>query len=138
MRTFAILIIAIACGIAVGAGMSWLGHGNLHAALPKLVHGKGPHMVLDRPPSDAPDREGSWRGGTFAEVSGVRVTRGSRMAVAAAAEPLAKGVYYRGCREAEAAGAAPLHRGDPGYREDMDGDGDGIACEDYGNTLPPH
>ncbi len=28
-----------------------------------------------------------------------------------------------------AAGAAPLHRGDPGYSSRFDGDGDGIACE---------
>ena len=39
--------------------------------------------------------------------------------------------FYRGCREARAAGATPLHRGEPGYRVEMDGDGDGIACEDY-------
>jgi len=41
------------------------------------------------------------------------------------------GVYYSGCREARAAGAAPLYRGQPGYRPEMDGDGDGIACEPY-------
>lgn len=41
------------------------------------------------------------------------------------------GVYYRGCNEVRAAGAAPLYRGQPGYRPDMDGDGDGIACEPY-------
>ncbi|MES3151052.1 excalibur calcium-binding domain-containing protein [Sphingomonas faeni] len=40
-------------------------------------------------------------------------------------------VYYAGCREARAAGATPLHRGSPGYREGMDGDGDGVACEGY-------
>ena len=40
-------------------------------------------------------------------------------------------VFYSGCREVRAAGAAPLHRGQPGYRADMDGDGDGIACENY-------
>lgn len=40
-------------------------------------------------------------------------------------------VYYRNCKEAWAAGAAPLHRGRPGYRPEMDGDGDGIACEPY-------
>lgn len=40
-------------------------------------------------------------------------------------------VVYSGCREVRAAGAAPLHRGQPGYREGMDGDGDGIACENY-------
>lgn len=38
---------------------------------------------------------------------------------------------YRGCREARAAGATPLYRGQPGYGAHMDGDGDGIACEDY-------
>jgi len=40
-------------------------------------------------------------------------------------------VYFRNCKEARAAGAAPLRRGEPGYREAMDGDRDGIACEPY-------
>jgi endonuclease YncB( thermonuclease family) len=40
-------------------------------------------------------------------------------------------VYYRNCAEARAAGAAPIYRGQPGYRQEMDGDGDGIACEPY-------
>jgi Excalibur calcium-binding domain len=40
-------------------------------------------------------------------------------------------VYYSGCSEARAAGAAPLYRGTPGYREGMDGDRDGVACEPY-------
>jgi hypothetical protein len=38
-------------------------------------------------------------------------------------------VYYAGCDEARAAGAAPIYRGSPGYRPGMDGDDDGIACE---------
>lgn len=37
--------------------------------------------------------------------------------------------YYANCAEARAAGAAPLHRGDPGYRSGLDRDGDGVACE---------
>ena len=37
--------------------------------------------------------------------------------------------FYANCKAAKAAGAAPLYRGDPGYREDLDGDKDGIACE---------
>ena len=37
--------------------------------------------------------------------------------------------FYANCKEAKAAGAAPLYRGDPGYREDLDGDKDGTACE---------
>lgn len=37
--------------------------------------------------------------------------------------------FYRNCDEAKAAGAAPLHRGDPGYSRRLDKDGDGVACE---------
>ena len=40
-------------------------------------------------------------------------------------------VYYKNCDAARAAGAAPLHRGDPGYRSELDRDGDGVACEPY-------
>jgi hypothetical protein len=36
---------------------------------------------------------------------------------------------YANCAAARAAGAAPLHRGDPGWSDSMDGDGDGTACE---------
>jgi hypothetical protein len=38
-------------------------------------------------------------------------------------------VYYPNCKAAPAAGAAPLYRGQPGYRPGLDGDGDGVACE---------
>ncbi len=37
--------------------------------------------------------------------------------------------FYRNCAAAKAAGAAPLRRGQPGYRAELDRDGDGIACE---------
>jgi micrococcal nuclease len=38
-------------------------------------------------------------------------------------------VYYANCSEARAAGAAPILRGQPGYRPALDRDNDGIACE---------
>lgn len=38
-------------------------------------------------------------------------------------------VVYADCDEARSVGAAPLHRGEPGYSVALDGDGDGIACE---------
>lgn len=41
------------------------------------------------------------------------------------------GAYYRYCDEARAAGMAPLYRGKPGYRPQLDRDGDGVACEPY-------
>ena len=39
------------------------------------------------------------------------------------------GVTYANCSQARAAGAAPLHRGQPGYSARLDRDGDGVACE---------
>ena len=41
------------------------------------------------------------------------------------------GAYYRNCDAARAAGVAPIYRGEPGYREQLDADGDNIACEPY-------
>jgi len=38
-------------------------------------------------------------------------------------------VWFENCDAARAAGAAPVHRGDPGYGSHLDGDGDGSACE---------
>jgi hypothetical protein len=40
-------------------------------------------------------------------------------------------VYYPNCDAARAAGAAPIYRGQPGYRPALDRDDDGIACEPY-------
>jgi micrococcal nuclease len=42
-------------------------------------------------------------------------------------------VYYPSCAAARAAGAAPITMGRPGYRPELDADGDGIACEPYWN-----
>jgi micrococcal nuclease len=38
-------------------------------------------------------------------------------------------VYFKNCTEAREAGVTPLYAGDAGYREQMDGDRDGVACE---------
>ena len=38
-------------------------------------------------------------------------------------------VHYKNCEEVKEAGAAPLHKGDPGYSSKLDRDGDGVACE---------
>ena len=37
--------------------------------------------------------------------------------------------YYKNCAAAREAGAAPIHKGQPGYSTKLDRDGDGIACE---------
>lgn len=48
-----------------------------------------------------------------------------------AAAPAAQAgeVHFANCAAARAAGAAPLRVGTPGYRTQMDGDKDGVACE---------
>ncbi|MFE3195734.1 excalibur calcium-binding domain-containing protein [Nocardia sp. NPDC059240] len=38
-------------------------------------------------------------------------------------------VYYKNCTEARDAGAAPIRKGEPGYRPALDRDNDGVACE---------
>ena len=38
-------------------------------------------------------------------------------------------VFYPNCAAARAAGVAPIHIGEPGYRPELDGDRDGVACE---------
>jgi pyruvate/2-oxoglutarate dehydrogenase complex dihydrolipoamide acyltransferase (E2) component len=48
---------------------------------------------------------------------------------ASVATPRPAAAYYANCDAARAAGAAPLYRGQPGYRPALDRDGDGIACE---------
>jgi len=39
--------------------------------------------------------------------------------------------YWPRCDDARAVGAVPIYRGEPGYREGLDADNDGIACEPY-------
>ncbi|MBS7671719.1 excalibur calcium-binding domain-containing protein [Croceicoccus sp. 1NDH52] len=41
------------------------------------------------------------------------------------------GDYWNNCDEARAAGTAPIASTEPGYRQGLDGDYDGIACEPY-------
>jgi hypothetical protein len=38
-------------------------------------------------------------------------------------------VYYANCTAARAAGAAPVYRGEAGYRAALDRDNDGVGCE---------
>ena len=57
-------------------------------------------------------------------------------AVVPRAEPpvdpiMADSRYFSDCGEARAAGEAPIYRGEPGYRDGLDRDDDGVACEPY-------
>ena len=79
--------------------------------------------------------------GAFVGVGSTMTTPQGRSAVVSVARDVAvaagiqrrrtpqPGDYWGGCHAARAAGTAPIYAGEPGYREGMDGDGDGIACE---------
>lgn len=51
--------------------------------------------------------------------------------VAKAAESRMTDQHFSGCNEARAAGREDIPSWDPSYRTEMDGDGDGLACEPY-------
>ena len=68
---------------------------------------------------------------TIDELAAMLAERKRRLEALPEGRRATGGVYYRGCNEVRAAGKAPLYRGEPGYRPEMDGDGDGIACEPY-------
>lgn len=79
--------------------------------------------------------------GVVAGIGSLAVTPDGRAAVATSANGLAIGLgwkrqrepqagdYWNGCNDARAAGTAPIYEGEPGYRPEMDGDSDGVACE---------
>jgi hypothetical protein len=39
------------------------------------------------------------------------------------------GTVFENCDDVRAHGAAPIHRGDPGWQQELDPDGDGVGCE---------
>ncbi len=49
--------------------------------------------------------------------------------------PVVANVHYADCEAVRAAGAAPLLRGQPGYSDLLDRDGDGVACDSYRQQL---
>jgi Excalibur calcium-binding domain/Protein of unknown function (DUF1524) len=67
--------------------------------------------------------------GVPAEPQPAAIGRAPTATPAATTSSAPADVYYANCTAARAAGAAPLHRGDPGYRSALDRDGDGVACE---------
>jgi len=70
---------------------------------------------------------------TFAAVYAMTPPSGGATSVAPSspASSLATFTYYPNCNAAWSAGAAPIPVGAPGYRSELDGDSDGIACEPY-------
>jgi hypothetical protein len=82
-------------------------------------------------------------GGAGIGIGSVALTPDGRSQISSTIKPLAIawgmvrarepqiGDHWRGCNDARAAGTAPIYAGEPGYREGLDGDFDGIACEPH-------
>lgn len=101
-------------------------------ALAYVQYGGG--VYLDSQDRARAGKRGIWQGSFQAPWEYRRnpanpPTAGSPRPQSPSPAPSPSSVYYRNCAEARAAGAAPIYRGQPGYRPGLDRDGDGIACE---------
>jgi hypothetical protein len=111
------------------------------SSVSKYLHRK--NRKKDRPLNVLPVLAGAGIFGAIIGVASVATTQQGRenltsaVKVAAVAvgatrsRPPQQGDYWGGCNDARAAGTAPIYRGEPGYRPEMDGDNDGVACEPY-------
>jgi len=117
MRALFILAGSVGLGLAAGYGWSALNPARPAVHIPKAVTPK-PFEI----PQSASDEE--WAARANAVTPEVDARRDDPTLVE-------QSVHYSGCDEVRAAGKAPLRVGEPGYRPEMDGDGDGIACEPY-------
>lgn len=119
MRAMVVILAgAVTFGLAAGYGWSALNRA------PPAVHIPNPVTPKEfEVPQSASDREWAARA----------VDENATEIVPVRADPtlVERSVLYASCDEVRAAGKAPLRSGEPGYRPEMDADGDGIACEPY-------
>ena len=88
-----------------------------HDAMARILTdcGDGPQVTEAPPASSTPVRR--------------RTTTTPVRSPAVVAQTASGSASFTNCAAARAAGAAPLLRGQPGYSDSMDGDLDGVACE---------
>jgi hypothetical protein len=116
MRMMQIVLAALMLGLVGGYGWSAMSRHAPPSHIPKAVT---PAQV--ELPQTADDRQ--WAARSLVETTPPVETGRVDPTI------VEQSVYYATCGDARAAGSAPLHSGEPGYREALDSDGDGIACE---------
>jgi hypothetical protein len=121
------LLVPLGVAVAAGAAFGWVWSGNRDAkpvATQSFVaQPVGDTVVaLQRMEATEPPE-------TLTDVERTEGQAATSLAPTDNAKP--RSVYYRFCEDAWRAGAAPLFRGQPGYRDALDRDGDGVACEPY-------
>lgn len=65
------------------------------------------------------------------KTGGYHCHRGGGSTSSRAMSAQSTGGAFRNCAAARAAGAAPVYRGQPGFGDHLDRDGDGVGCEPY-------
>ena len=81
----------------------------------------------EEPAAEPTEDSSGWSGWLGGSDSGEGSESESQKKSESAPEPQKE--FYANCKEAKAAGAAPMYKGDPGYRPELDRDGDGSACD---------
>lgn len=117
MNRFAVRLALLLAGLT-GAGAAW-GHGGGLNADGCHTNRKTGEYHCHRPASAGAPRRQDARPASF----------GPSRAAPTGRAPA--GRAFANCAEARAAGAAPVHRGEPGYGPHLDRDNDGIGCEPY-------
>lgn len=112
--------------VAAGLGLGWAlsGEEAQPVAPQSFVSqdvGDGLESLRQREAAEPPETLSAMTGADRPEVQAPAATNRVPAGIA----------FYRACADARAAGAAPLYRGQPGYRDALDRDGDGVACEPY-------
>lgn len=77
------------------------------------------------------DMPADWRRANPQAGGTPRTVASQRSVVRAVPRAAYPSYAFYSCAQARAAGAAPMYRGQPDYNPNLDGDGDGIACEPY-------
>ncbi|HEY5484710.1 MAG TPA: excalibur calcium-binding domain-containing protein [Propionibacteriaceae bacterium] len=141
--------VTISAGVVIGAPYTpssapWLTPTVAPSGTAQTPSPLKPPMVEAATPSDAsPSSKPSAKptgtsGPTGAPTTAAVVETGTRTttmaqatttAAAATAPQTTTSVYYTNCVQASKAGVAPITIGQPGYRTELDPNGNGVACE---------
>ncbi|GGW81166.1 hypothetical protein GCM10010383_06340 [Streptomyces lomondensis] len=120
---------ALALGLFLGVGIGGGGGETTTDAKPAAARPQATVTVTATPLAKEPE-----------PAPTVTATKTVRVTTTVTAPPEAGGVsddsdsggsdvYYANCSAVRAAGAAPIHRGEPGYASHLDRDNDGVACD---------
>jgi hypothetical protein len=102
------------------------------ATVPVAAHSLSDGLERGTGASSPPESSATPEPGTAQDQGAAYRSDGRATTTSAAAPTPTASAYFANCAAAEAAGAVPILRGQPGYRPALDPDGDGVACAPAG------